>query len=245
MQWILRRMMRNPAQGVRGHRPRSTCPAWGVSSLATGRTGADLLRGPLANPVAANSSTMKGPRGLAGESCERRSRIVKDLGRWVRGCFHVRSSEMAAGIAFAMGSRNCAGSGELDIRPTSLPVTRDSNVSRKMEVMTNAGSSAAAGWYPVPGGGRYAPSSHPGVLIGCLGVMYAPRGFLPIVSATPKQPKNAVEWECGLSRKLSRDLAGAGSRAQAMFPARQWGLVDVVTGGAGGNVTTKGLTGSM
>ncbi len=30
-----------------------------------------------------------------------------------------------------------------------------------------------------------------------------------------------------------------------MLPARQWGLVDVVTGGAGDNVTTKGLTGSM
>jgi len=206
--------MRNPVQGVRGHRPRSTCPAWGVSSLATGRTGVDLLRGPLANPVAMNSSTMKGPRGLAGESCERRSRIAKDLGRWVRGCFHVRSSEMIAYIAFAMSSRNYAGSGELDIRPTSLPVTRDSNVSRKIEVMTNAGSSAVAGWYPVPGNG------HPGV-------------------------SKAVEWECGPSRKLSRHLAGARLRAQAMFPARQWGLVDVVTGGADGNVTTKGLTGSM
>ena len=113
------------------------------------------------------------------------------------------------------GSRNYAGSGELDIRPTSLPVTRDSNVSRKMKVMTNAGSSAAAGWYPVPG-----TNSHPGV-------------------------SKAVEWECGPSRKLSRHLAGAGLRAQAMFPARQWGLVDVVTGGADGNVTTKGLTGSM
>jgi hypothetical protein len=206
--------MRNPVQGVRGHRPRSTCPAWGVSSLATGRTGVDLLRGPLANPVATNSSTMKGPRGLAGESCERRSRIANDLGRWVRGCFHVRSSEMIAYVAFATSSRNYAGSGELDIRPTSLPVTRDSNMSRKMEVMTNAGSSAAAGWYPVPGNG------HPGV-------------------------SKAVEWECGPSRKLSHFLAGARLWAQAMFLARQWGLVDVVTGGADGNVTTKGLTGSM
>ena len=213
------RTMRNPAQGVRGQRPRSTCPAWGVSSLATGRTGADLLRGPLANPVAANSSTMKGPRGLAGESCERRSRIAKDLGRWVRGCFYVRSPEMSA-ESNSTGSRNYAGSGEPDIRPTSLPVTRDSNVIRKMMGMTNAGSSAAAGWYPVPGSGRFASSSHPGV-------------------------SKAVEWECGLSRKLSRDLAGAGSRAQAMFPARQWGLVGVVTGGADDHATTKGLTGSM
>jgi len=58
-------------------------------------------------------------------------------------------------------------------------------------------------------------------------------------------PPKAVEWECGPSRKLSHFLAGARMRAQAMFPARQWGLVDVVTGGADGNVTTKGLTGSM
>jgi hypothetical protein len=149
--------MRNPVQGVRGHRPRSTCPAWGVSSLATGRTGVDLLRGPLANPVAANSSTTKGPRGLAGESCERRSRIVKDLGRWVRGCFYVRSPEMRA-VLLSTHSRNYAGSGELDIRSTSLPVTRDSNVSREMKGMTNAGSSAAAGL--VPGAWN---KSHPGV----------------------------------------------------------------------------------
>lgn len=175
--------MRNPVQGVRGLRPRSTCPAWGVSSLATGRTGVDLLRGPLANPVAANSSTMKGPRGLAGESCGRRSRIAKDLGRWVRGCFYVRSPEMRVEL-LSTHPRNYAGSGELDIRPTSLPVTRDSNVSRKMKEMTNAGSSAAAGWLPVPGSWRTSPSSHPG-------------------------DSNAVEWECGLSRKLSCHQAGA------------------------------------
>ncbi|WP_231617193.1 hypothetical protein [Novipirellula aureliae] len=30
-----------------------------------------------------------------------------------------------------------------------------------------------------------------------------------------------------------------------MFPARQWGLVGVVTGGADGNTTTKELTGNM
>lgn len=30
-----------------------------------------------------------------------------------------------------------------------------------------------------------------------------------------------------------------------MFPARQWGLVSVETGGAVDNATTKGLTGNM
>jgi hypothetical protein len=145
MNMLLTNTMRNPVQGVRGHRPRSTCPAWGVSSLATDRTAGDLLRGSLANPATTNSSTTKGPRGLAGESCERRSRIAKDLGRWVRGCFHVRSSEMIAYVAFAMSSRNYAGSGELDIQPNSLPVTRDSDVSCKVKEIANAGSSMAAG----------------------------------------------------------------------------------------------------
>ena len=41
--------------------------------------------------------------------------------------------------------RNYAGSDELDIRPSSLPVTRDSDVIRKVKEMANAGSSAAAG----------------------------------------------------------------------------------------------------
>jgi hypothetical protein len=136
--------MRNPAQGVRGHRPRSTCPTWGASSLVTGRTEVDLPRGPLANPAAVNSSTMKGPRGLVGESCGRRCRAANDIGRWVRGCFYVRSPEMRV-VSVTTHERNYAGSGEPDIRPTSLPVTRDSDVIREMEEMTNAGSSAAAG----------------------------------------------------------------------------------------------------
>jgi len=220
--------MRNPVQGVRGLRPRSTCPAWGASCLATGRTGVDLLRGPLANPVAVNSSTMRGPRGLAGESCERRSRIAKDLGRRVRGCFYVRSPEMSAENS-TTSARNYASSGELDIRPTSLPVTRDSNVSRKVKGMTNAGSSAASGWYPVPGIG------HPGESSGCSEAASLQYGELSFSSDNLIQPPNAVEWECGLSRKLSRHLAGASLRAQAMFSARQWRLVGVVTDGADGD----------
>jgi hypothetical protein len=136
--------MRNPAQGVRGHRPRSTCPTWGASSLVTGRTEVDLPRGPLANPAAVNSSTMKGPRGLVGELCGRRCRAAKDLGWWVRGGFYVRPSEMPV-LSVTTHGRNYAGSGELDIQPTFLPVTRDSDVIRKVEELTNAGSSAAAG----------------------------------------------------------------------------------------------------
>ena len=107
--------MRNPAQGVRGLVLRSTCPTWGVSSLVTGRTGEDLPRGLLGSPVAANSSTMKGPQGLAGEFCRRRSRTAKDVSRWVRGCFHVRSPEMRK-FSTCEQARNYAGPGGLDIR---------------------------------------------------------------------------------------------------------------------------------
>ena len=145
MKELLTSMMRNPVQGVRGHRPRSTCPAWGVSSLATDRTAGDLLRGSLANPATTNSSTTKGPRGLAGELCRRRSRIANGFGWWVRGCFYVRPSEMIAELLVATCNRNYAGSGELDIQPNPLPVTRDSDVIRKVKDLTNAGSSAAAG----------------------------------------------------------------------------------------------------
>ena len=137
---FLMKKMCNPVQGVRGHRPRSTCPAWGVSSLATDRTAVDLLRGSLANPATANSSTTKGPRGLAGKLCGRRCRIANDFGWRVRGCFYVRPSEM-----IATRNRNYAGSGELDIQPNSLPVTRDSDVIRRVKEIANAGSSMAAG----------------------------------------------------------------------------------------------------
>ena len=136
--------MRNPVQGVRSQRLRSTWPAWGVSSLVTGRTAGDLLRESKSNASIANSSTMKGPRGLAGESCGRRCRTAKDLSRWVRGCFYVRSPEIVTSPNATCGG-NYAGSGELDIRLSSLPVTRDSNVIRMVKVITNAGSSAAAG----------------------------------------------------------------------------------------------------
>jgi hypothetical protein len=145
MNRFLTNTMRNPAQGVRGHRLRSTCPAWGVSSLATDRTAGDLLRGLSVNPRAANSSTTKGPRGPAGELCERRCRAANDFGWWVRGCFYVRPSEMIARLQLAICCRNYAWSGDRDIQPNSLPVTRDSDVIRRVKEIANAGSSMAAG----------------------------------------------------------------------------------------------------
>lgn len=147
--------MRNPVHGVRGHRPRSTWPAWGVSSLATDRTAGNLLRRPLANPTAANSSTTKGPRGLAGELYGRRCRAANDFDWWVRGCFYVRPSEMVADFS----DRNYAGSGELDIQSNSLPVTRDSDVSRRVKEIANAGSSTAAGRLPVLGSSHLSDSN--------------------------------------------------------------------------------------
>ena len=180
MKEFLTSKMRNPVQGVRSHRLRSTCPAWGVSSLVTDRTAGDLLRGSLANPATANSSTTKGPRGLAGELCRRRSRIANGFGWWVRGCFYVRPSEMIACLrSNAMRNRNYAGSGEPDIQPNPLPVTRDSDVSCKVEEIANAGSSMAAG--VVTGAWRGQSSD-----------------------------SNAVEWECGLIRSrvdFRRELA--------------------------------------
>ncbi len=192
--------MRNPVQGVRGHRPRSTCPAWGVSSLATDRTAVDLLRRSLANPTTANSSTTKGPRGLAGELCRRRCRAANGFGWWVRGCFYVRPSEMIATMQIATCNRNYAGSGELDIQPNPLPVTRDSDVSCEVKEIANAGSSMAAGVVT-------------GASIGHRGVSkrYSQRKLSDQRKRTIRNRAvarirwqsyclNAVEWECGLIR---------------------------------------------
>ena len=145
MKYVSSRKTRNPVQGTRSHRLRLTWPAWGVSNLATDRTGRDFVRGLSANLAAANSSTMKGPRGLAGELYGRRCRTANDFGWWVSGCFHVRSAEIVACVAHG---RNYAGSGEPDIQPKTLPFTWDSDVSRKVEVITNAGSSVVAGVVP-------------------------------------------------------------------------------------------------
>ena len=91
--------LRNPVQGDRGSL--TSFNLTGVGSFEPGdrpnrnatRPGKRPFRGPLENPAAAKSSTMKGPRGLAGESCGRRCQIANDLSRWVGGCFYVRSPE--------------------------------------------------------------------------------------------------------------------------------------------------------
>lgn len=86
---------------------------------------------------------MKGPQGLASESCERRCQTANGRRRWVRGCFYVRSPE----ITDSSGG-NGAGSGEPRMRRWPLRVTPDSDVTRKAKDMANAGSPVAAGVVP-------------------------------------------------------------------------------------------------
>ena len=52
---------------------------------------------------------------------------------------------MIAVLLIATRNRNYAGSGELDIQPNPLPVTRDSDVSCKVKGIANAGNSVVAG----------------------------------------------------------------------------------------------------
>src|SRR5712692_11394850 len=111
---------------------RLTWLAWGASSLATGGTGHPNRALP-ANPAGVNSSTMKGPQGLASEFCGRRCQTATDFHRRVRGRFYVRSPEITSNINGA----NDAGSGELRIRWRSLRITPDSDVTRKTKSMTN------------------------------------------------------------------------------------------------------------
>ncbi len=117
--------------------------AWGASGLATGGAGLFRTGHRRQNPAGANSSTMKGPQGLASESCERRCQTANGHRRWVRGCFYVRSPE----ITDSSGG-NGAGSGEPGTRRWPLRVTPDSDVTRKAEDMANAGNPTAAGVVP-------------------------------------------------------------------------------------------------
>ncbi len=96
--------VRNPAQGARGLldlsdfvQPdrRGELRAWRQAEPDSIQT--RPVRGPLANPAAANSSTMKGPidsRGLVGESDGRRCQTANELSGWVRRRFYVRPPEM-------------------------------------------------------------------------------------------------------------------------------------------------------
>lgn len=85
------------SRGTRTFTVRLTWLAWGASSLATGGTGHPDRALP-ANPAGVNSSTMKGPQGLASEFCGRRCQTAKGFHRRVRGCFYVRSPEITINI---------------------------------------------------------------------------------------------------------------------------------------------------
>ena len=91
------KQVQNPVQGIRAVRfvqPgwRGELPAWRQAEPV------DPDRGLSANPTGVNSSTMKGPQGLASEFCGRRCQTAKDFHRRVRGCFYVRSPEITINI---------------------------------------------------------------------------------------------------------------------------------------------------
>src|SRR5436305_1355212 len=63
--------------GWKSREVRSTTPAWGAPDLETGGTGPVTRLGVRAKHPAANSSTTRGPQGLAGEPGRRRCRTAK------------------------------------------------------------------------------------------------------------------------------------------------------------------------
>jgi hypothetical protein len=136
----------NPIRGVRGPRPRSTRPARGASARRRAEPGGDTPGDPVKRRTA-KSSTLGGPRGLAGESHGRRCRIANTRRRWVRGRFPVRSPEIAttSGGNWLRPGGRCHGGGVPGVTPGS-DVTRETGAS------ANAGRSGAAGFgQPVPG----------------------------------------------------------------------------------------------
>ena len=167
---------RNPVQGVRARKSAFNLAGVGSTEPSDRPVRTRLVRGRSANPIAANSSTMKGPRGLASEFCGRRCQTANDFSRWVRGRFYVRSPEIGGRVSSRHDAcRDDAGSGEPRIRLRSRRVMPASDVSHRAKTMTNAGTAAAAGM--VSGAWAWSP--------GCV-------------------PKEAVAGECGLSRSLRR-----------------------------------------
>jgi hypothetical protein len=140
-----------------------------------------------------------------------------------------------------MGDENGAGLEKPRTQPRSLRVMPDSDVTCTTKSMTNAGTSAAAGVVSGALPGRQGESS------GAPATAERPSGANCSQPSSRSQspaaiPPNAVEGECGPSRSRGR------RRRKSLFesgdwPARQWAVVDALTGGAGCEITTKGLTG--
>jgi hypothetical protein len=78
-------------------------------------------------------------KGLASESSRRRRRIAKNLHRGIRGCFCVRSPEIA------IRGGNYAQAGARDIRCKARGVTPSRNVIGWTEVIAKLGRTVAAG----------------------------------------------------------------------------------------------------
>lgn len=136
-----------PAAGARAGRPaRSTRPAWGAPDAATRRDRAsDHARVPGGSPRDAKSSTMRGPRGLAGERDRRRCRTATGRRRRVRGRFCLRAPEIAGAVASGGPRANCRPRERGRARRRHGGADPPSDVTDRAEAAANPGTAAAAG----------------------------------------------------------------------------------------------------
>ena len=87
--------MRSPAD-VLLEKVRSTVAGVGSTEPCKRPVRSPTDSGDLVKREAANSSTMKGPQGLASELHGRRCRTAKTRSRWVRGSFYVLPPEISS-----------------------------------------------------------------------------------------------------------------------------------------------------
>src|SRR3954469_21737121 len=118
-------------------------PAWGAPDQATGGTGPATRLGVRAKHPTANSSTTRGPQGLAGEPGRRRCRTAKG-GR--RGVGEALLTSAPRNRGTSRG--NYARAGARDIRRRPRGVTPSSDVTGRAEATANLGGAAAAGAVP-------------------------------------------------------------------------------------------------
>ncbi len=174
-------------------------PAWGVPKSATAGTGPVTGFGNLVKHGVAKSSTMKGAQALAGEFYRRRCRIAKNHRRWVSGRFSFRPAEISNVMAITprRSGKLCPG-GSLGHTTMTRGVTPSSNVNDRAKIITNPGSTAAAGVVPGAWSRDWFAEGRPG-------------------------DSKAVVWECAASRSPSRGTERCplqGSGGSFVWPMR-------------------------
>ena len=152
--------------------------AWGARDVATRATGPATRFGDPPKRRTVKSSTMKGPQGLASKFNRRRCRTAKDHRRWVSGRFSFRPAEIVRQHGYLAGCswRLCPG-GSLGHTTMTRGVTPSSDVTDWMTIITNPGSTAAAGVVPGAWFRSLSADGQPG-------------------------DSKAVVWECAASRSL-------------------------------------------